>query len=214
MTPQPSTALADRLNISISTSITRRGALRFLAAAVVGGAGIAGPGSSAIDAKRKRRKHRKGGGSSKAICGRGGHAVKLELPNDGTVVETPVLAAGHSYRLRVSGVVTGVTSTQAEVGIDAGYRFANRANSIAFTDSFGDLDYGVSVDGGPANWGDFTTTHVYERVVNGNGAKLALRFTALPAPAAAKRGLRRIITEDPDLDLTLDGELTVEIHCA
>ena len=60
----------------------------------------------------------------------------------------------------------------------------------------GAVRLGLSVDGGsPDLWGSYTTTHLYEREVTGQGAALSLRYTD------------PIVTDN-------SGSLLVDVFCA
>jgi hypothetical protein len=86
-------------------------------------------------------------------------------------VSTPVLAQGQRYRLRASGF----WSSNATHGQDAfaDFEFANPA---AVVTTFEGVRLGLSIDGGSADvWGSYSTGHVYEREVVGQGAALSLR---------------------------------------
>ena len=166
---------------TLTDAMTRRGALRFLAAAVMGSAGIAALGGVSGEAKKKRGK--KGKKPGNGLCGRDRKLAELKVLSDGSIVQTPVLEPGRSYRLRVSGAVTGTTSLQAPVGIDAGYIFTNGGPQFIAHDVFAEVNYGLAVDGAAASWGDYAANHVYERVVEGNGERLALRLVTGPESA-------------------------------
>jgi hypothetical protein len=102
-----------------------------------------------------------------------------------------VLAAGQRYRLRASGF----WHTNSQYGNDAFATFPF-ADPNAPATTYQNVRLGLSIDGGsPDQWGRYTTSHIYERQIMGQGAALSLRFTD-PVPADNS------------------GSLTVEIVCA
>lgn len=195
----------------LTGSTTRRGALRLLAGLALTGSGLAAFGST--DASAKKKSKRKG---KKGICGDKRHA-RVRVPHDGSVVHTETLQAGKRYRLRVSGHVTGSAPLLVNpVGIDAGHIFRQGDGSTTTYDSINGVDYGLSVDGAAASWGDYASNHVYERKVVGQGKKLALRLVTEPESsfgnsAQGQLSTRRLV-ETP-IELELSGSLTVEISC-
>jgi hypothetical protein len=185
----------------------------------MGGVGYAAVATPDADAKNKRKKRGKKGKNTQpgdGQCGRDRKLAELQVPHDGSVVQTRVLAQGRSYRLRISGVIEGTTALQTPVGVDAGYIFGNSGQQFIARDLYGEVNIGLSVDGAPASWGDYASDHVYERVVEGEGKRLALRVVTEPEPelsqGTGQMTARRIITTD--LELNLSGELTVEVLCA
>ena len=199
----------------LTGSTTRRGALRFLAGIAMTGSGLAALGSADADAKNKKNK-RKGKKGGKGICGDKKRA-RVQVPHDGTVVYTEKLEAGKRYRLRVSDFVTATAPLRPDpVGIDAGYVFRQDGGSVTASDSANGVDYGLSVDGESASWGGYTSNHVYERKVVGQGKKLALRLITEPensfSNSAQDQLSARRLTETP-IEYELSGSLTVEILC-
>jgi hypothetical protein len=113
------------------------------------------------------------------------------VPATGAKVSTPILVAGQRYRLRASGF----WNTNANDGNDAvaAFPFANPNAPVLVA---GGVRVGLAVDdGSPDLWGSYTTTHLYEREVLGQGAALSLHYV------------------DP---ITADnsGSLLVDIFCA
>lgn len=197
-----------------TASTSRRGALRLLAGLALAGSGLAALDTAGADAKSKNKK--KGKKRGKGICGDKRHA-RVRVPHDGSVVHTETLEGGKHYRLRVSGHVTGSAPLLVNpVGIDAGHIFRQGDGSTTTYDNINGVDYGLSVDGAAASWGDYASNHVYERKVVGEGKKLALRFIAEPESsfgnsAQGQPSTRRLV-ETP-IELELSGSLTVEIFC-
>lgn len=152
---------------------TRRTFVRLLGGAtVMGVVAVVGAGERA-DARRKRGKKSKGRGKGQPqeVCRRGIQFGAVSVPATGASVKTPVLVAGQRYRLRASGF----WSSNATHGSDAfaDFEFANPA---AIVTTFEGVRLGLSVDGGNVDgWGSYTTNHVYEREVVGQGVALSLR---------------------------------------
>jgi hypothetical protein len=153
---------------------TRRSVLRLLGgAAAMGAVAVVGTGERA-EAKRKRGKKKgkgKGTGQQQDVCQPGKQFGAVSVPGTGATVTTPVLVAGQRYRLRASGF----WSTNATRGLDAfaDFAFADPTTPVTI---FQGVRLGLSVDGGSIDqWGSYTTGHVYEREVVGQGAALSLR---------------------------------------
>ena len=95
----------------------------------------------------------------------------VSVPGSDSTVFTPVLRQGQRYRLRA----TGIWLSNPTHGQDAFADFLF-ADPTTFTTTFQGIRLGLSVGGGsPNGWGAYTTTHVYERTVTGQGAALSLR---------------------------------------
>lgn len=151
---------------------TRRSMLRLLGgAAAMGAVAVVGAGERA-DARRKRgKKTGRGKGQQQEVCRRGTQFGAVSVPATGASVKTPVLVTGQRYLLRASGF----WSSNATHGSDAfaDFEFANPA---AIVTTFEGVRLGLSVDGGNIDgWGSYTTNHVYEREVVGQGVALSLR---------------------------------------
>jgi hypothetical protein len=201
-----------RIASMLTQTTTRRGALRFLAAAALGSAGLTVLDAADADARKKRRRKRK---KRQGGCQRGKPLAQVSVPHDGTTVHTPALEQGRRYRLRVSGVVSG-HSLLTPIGVDAGYLFRAQSDQLVAHDVLNDIDYGLSVDGAAADWGDYASGHVYEREVLGQDQALALRLVTTANELNQGTGqmiAQRIIT-NPNPDLNLSGTLKVEILCA
>jgi hypothetical protein len=139
--------------------------LRGLAGASYG-FGILVPGATA--AKKKKKKKPK---KPRATCPAGMEIGSVVVPGTGATVDTPVLKQGQRYRLRAVGF--WLSSTVA--GQDAFANFPLASPNTPVLDA-GGVRLGLSVaDGSPAAWGSYTTTHIYEREVTGEGAPLSLR---------------------------------------
>jgi hypothetical protein len=198
------------------TSTTRRGALRFFAGLAMAGSGFASLGSADADARNKKNKRKnKGKKGGMGICGDKRHA-RVRVPHDGSVVYTEKLEAGKRYRLRVSGYASGYGPLLPSAGVDAGYLFRPDGDPSLARDAYAGIDFGLSVDGAPANWGTHQTDHVYTREIVGDGRKLALRMVTkveetLTPTNQSQPSTRREIEINPLL--TLSGSLTVEILC-
>lgn len=208
-----STVRATQVATMLTDTTTRRGAFRFLAGVAMASSGFAALGIADADAKKRKRKGKK---QDNGICGRGKRA-RVRVPHDGKIVHTPTLENGRRYRPRVAGVVTGSSSLLTSVGIDAGYIFRPGGDPNLAQDVYGDVDFGLSVDGVAAAWGDHASNHVYERDVVGQGKKLALRLVTEPESGLNQLGQSELaaqrIIANPDLDFTFSGSLTVEILC-
>jgi hypothetical protein len=203
---------ATRIASTLTETTTRRGALRFLAA-TMSSTSLATLGIASSDAKKRRKNKKKGKKqNAKQTCGRDGRLARISVPHDGAVVYTPELNQGQRYRLRVSDYVVGTGNLLTAVGIDAGYIYRPGGDPNLARDTYGGVDFGLSVDGAPASWGPFASDHIYEREVQGNGQRLALRLISEPETNQAVA--QRIIAEEPDLNLTLEGFLTVEVLCS
>jgi len=203
----------------LTGATTRRGALRLLAAAAMTGAGSAAFGATTIEAKKPKDKGKdknkdKGKQHGKSGCGRGRALDRVKVPHDGTTVQTAKLEAGKSYRIRVSGQVTGTTSLLTPIAIDAGYIYRPGGDPSLALDIYGDADMGLSVDGAAASWGDYAANHIYEREIVGQGQRLALRLVTKPDDALQTHAATRRIITVFDYNFVLSGSLTVEVLCA
>ncbi len=203
------------LDSTLTQSTTRRGALHFLAGLALASSALTGLGSDDTDAKNKKNK-RKGKKGGKGICGDKQYA-RVRVPHDGAIVYTEKLEAGKRYTLRVSGHVTGAAPLLVNpIGFDAGHIFRQVDGSTTADDSKNGIDFGLSVDGAAAAWGDYASNHVYERKVVGEGKKLALHLvtkaeSSLNPSAQGQLSVRRIISTPIELDLS--GSLTAEVLC-
>jgi hypothetical protein len=180
---------------------TRRRFFRLLGGAAALGAVAAVAQAEPAEARRKRnkRKNKKKQGTPtpptnqppQAICQRGTQMGAVSVPASGASVNTPVLAAGQRYRLRASGF----WNTNATDGNDAVAAFAFATPNAPVLVA-GGVRVGLAVgEDSPDLWGSYTTTHIYEREVTGQGAALSLRYV------------------DP---ITADnsGSLLVDVFCA
>ena len=174
----------DGISRDLGQVSTRRSIFRlFGSAAAVGTVAVVGRGEA--DAKRKKPKKKK------KTCKPGTSQGSVSVPATGATVTTPVLKQGQRYRLRASGF----WSTNVAYGNDAFAAFP-LANPNAPETTYQGVRLGLSVDGGsPDLWGSYTTSHIYEREVVGQGAALSLRYTD-PVPADNS------------------GSLLVEVFCA
>ena len=161
---------------------TRRNVLRLLGgAAAMSAVAVVSRGES-VEAKGKRnkrnkRKNRKKNGNQQTpqTCQVGTQVGAVSVPATGTTVNTPVLTQGQRYRLRASGF----WNSNATHGQDAFADF-EVATPTTFVTTFQGVRLGLAVDGGSADvWGSYTTSHVYEQVVVGQGRALALGMTDL-----------------------------------
>ncbi len=190
----------DAVTRNMTEVSTRRGFVRLLGGAVAMGAVVAVAQAEPADAKRKRNKRRKKNKNPQTpqtppttptTCSRGTQVGAVSVPATGAKVSTPILVAGQRYRLRASGF----WNTNANDGNDAvaAFPFANPNAPVLVA---GGVRVGLAVDdGSPDLWGSYTTTHLYEREVLGQGAALSLHYV------------------DP---ITADnsGSLLVDIFCA
>jgi hypothetical protein len=200
----------------LTDTTSRRGALHFLAGLALAGIGRATLGSTDVDAKNKKKGKGKGKKRDKKTCNRRKPLARLKVSHDGSIVRTPTLENGRRYWLRVSDHVTGTAPLLSPVGIDAGYVFRQGDGEATAKDNWNGVDYGLSVDGEAANWGDYQSNHVYGQKVEGQGQKLALRLVTEPESgfnqsADGDLAAQRIISTP--IDLELSGALTVEIFC-
>lgn len=126
-------------------------------------------------------------------CQPGQALGSVVVPGVGTIVNTPVLAAGRVYRLRA----TGAAPTNATHGQDAEYDFvfADPGNPALVTDAVPGFDFGISIDGAAPNWGPYNVGHIYETQVAGAGRAATLRL------------IDSIYTDN-------SGSITVEVFCA
>src|SRR5829696_291520 len=153
---------------------TRRNFVRFLGGAAAMGAVVAVAHAEPADAKRKKRKKKPKPQPTQPtpptapVC----QNAAVSVPATGAKVSTPILIAGQRYRLRASGF----WNTNATDGNDAAAAFPF-ANPNAPVTVAGGVRVGLSVDGGsPDFWGSYTTTHIYEREVIGQGKALSLHY--------------------------------------
>ena len=152
------------------TVSTRRGVLRFAggAAAI---AALAAMGEITVDAKRRGKGKGKGKKKQQVVCQPGQSIGSVSVPATGTMVSTPILIAGQRYRLRASGF----WSSNATHGQDAFADFAFATPATPVT-TFQGVRLGLEVDGGsPDFWGSYSTGHVYEREIVGQGRAVTLR---------------------------------------
>jgi hypothetical protein len=175
---------------------SRRDVFRGLVGSVLGLGALRLPERVEARNKKKRKKRKKAqpvqqDGQNGQMCPTGQQLRIVSVPSSGSTVSTPVLAAGQRYRLRASGF----WNTNPQYGNDAFAALAF-ANPNAPETTYQNVRLGLSVDGGsPDQWGNYTTSHIYERQIIGQGAALSLRFTD-PVPADNS------------------GSLLVEIFCA
>ncbi len=154
----------DRLTRSWCGATSRRGVLRGLAGAGVGFGALNLSGAAAK--KKKKGKKRK----PRQKCQSGTKVDAVGVPGTGASVTTRVLDQGRRYRLRASGF----WSSNATNGQDAfaDFPFADPDSPVT---EFEGVRLGLSVDdGSPDEWGSYTTDHVYEQQVTGQGAALSL----------------------------------------
>jgi hypothetical protein len=177
----------DALATTVGEISSRRNILKWIGSVAAGGL-VAVAGHNAVDAKKKKKKNKK---QKAKTCTPGTSIGSVSVPATGTAVNTPVLAAGQSFRLRA----VGFWSTNATFGNDAFAAFPF-ANPNAPVTTFQGVRLGLSVNGGsPDQWGSYTSDHTYEQQITGNGGTLSLRHTD-PVPADNS------------------GSLTVDIFCA
>ena len=130
-----------------------------------------GESAEAKKGRKKRGKRKKQ--TPGQTCQSGTQVGAVSVPATGVAVNTPVLTQGQRYRLRASGF----WSSNATHGQDAfaDFEFADPTKVVT---TFQGVRLGLSVDGGSADvWGTYTTGHVYEREVIGQGKALSLRYT-------------------------------------
>lgn len=160
----------DRMTSEIESVSTRRGLLRIMGGAAAVGTLVAIGGTS-VDAKRKGKGKGKGKTKKQVICQPGQTIGSVSVPATGTTVSTPILVAGQRYRLRASGF----WSSNATHGQDAFADFAFATPATPVT-TFQGVRLGLEVDGGsPDLWGSYSTGHVYEREIVGQGRAVTLR---------------------------------------
>ena len=149
---------------------SRRDVVRGLVATGLGFVAVQRP--DAGEAKRRKKKKNKGNNGGQT-CQPGATVGSVNVPANGTTVNTPVLAEGQRYRLRANGF----WYTNPAYGQDAFASFALNAPAIPNT-TYQGVRIGLSVDGGsPDQWGSYHVTHNYERDVIGQGKGLSLRYT-------------------------------------
>jgi hypothetical protein len=156
-----------------------RDLLRALAGAGLGVAAtrLANPGVTEAG-KKGKKKRKKAQPQMAQVCQPGAAIGSVSVPATGATVSTPVLAQGQRYRLRASGfwITNAITGNDAF----AAFPFANPG---APGTTYQGVRLGLSVNGdSPDQWGSYTTTHIYERQVTGQGTALSLRYTD-PIPA-------------------------------
>jgi hypothetical protein len=201
---------------TLTGAMSRRGTLRILAGLAMASSGLSALEGTDADARNKKDKRKnKGRKGSKGICADKRHA-RVRVPHDGSVVYTAKLEAGKHYRLRASGYASGYGPLLPSVGVDAAFIFRPDGDPSLARDVYAGIDFGLSVDGAPANWGAHQPDHVYTREVVGEGKKLALRMVtkaeeSLTPNNQSQPSTRREIEINPLL--TLSGSLTVEILC-
>jgi hypothetical protein len=163
-------SVIDAITRDLGEVATRRHFVRLLGGGAALGAVVVTTQAEPAAAKRKRRK--KGNNKKKqAICRPGSQLGAVSVPATGATVTTPVLLQGQRYRLRASGFWL----SNATHGQDAFADFEIAAPTKVVT-TFQGVRLGLSVDGGNTDlWGSYTTNHVYEREVVGQGAALSLR---------------------------------------
>jgi hypothetical protein len=183
----------DTISRDMGAVSTRRQFLRLVGGAAAMGAVVAVAQAEPTDARRKRNKRKKNKTPQPAqtTCQSGTQLGAVSVPATGAKVSTPILAAGQRYRLRASGF----WNTNANDGNDAvaAFPFANPNAPVTVA---GGVRVGLSVDdGSPDLWGSYTTTHLYEMTVTGQGKALTLHYV------------------DP---ITADnsGSLLVDVFCA
>ncbi len=176
----------DGLATKIGEISTRRNVLKWLGGTVAGGLVVVAAGHAA-DAKRKK----KGKKQKAKTCAPGRSVGSVNVPADGTAVNTPVLDAGQRYRLRA----TGFWTSNATHGQDAFADFELANPNVSVT-TFQGTRLGLSVDGGNVDqWGSYNTNHVYQREVVGQGTALSLRCSDV------------VFTDN-------SGSVTVDVFCA
>ena len=155
---------------------TRRSFIRLLGGAAALGAVVTVAHAEPADARRKRGKRNKKKRTPQTpppTCQAGKQVGAVSVPASGDTVKTPILEKGQRYRLRASGF----WNTNATDGNDAVAAFAFATPNAPVTVA-GGVRVGLAVDdGSPDFWGSYTTTHLYEREVIGQGAALSLRYT-------------------------------------
>jgi hypothetical protein len=125
----------------------------------------AAPLTDTVTAKKKRKKRK-----PRSACRPGQVVDSIEVPSTGLTVVTKPLEQGRGYRLRASGF----WRSNATHGQDAFADF-ELADPTRTVTTFMGVRLGLAVDDGSADqWGEYTTTHVYERAVAGEGKVLAL----------------------------------------
>jgi hypothetical protein len=165
----------DGITRDLSGVSTRRNVLRLFGGAAAAGV-VAATGFGETEAKRKKgKKKQKRGKKGQQVCTPLG---SVTVPAMGAAVTTPVLKQGQAYVLRA----TGYCITNATYGNDAFAAFPFANPNVPET-TYQNVRLRLSVDGGsPDQWGRYTTSHIYERQIMGQGAALSLRFTD-PVPA-------------------------------
>lgn len=158
----------DRMAGAMADRVDRRGVVRLLGAAALGGAGLAAIGGGAEAGRRKRRRNDR--------CRKGEVLQRAPVPADGGEIETRPLAKGEKYTLRVSGFIT-----DDDWGIDGEYYFllADPTNRAEVYDAcFDVIPVGVEVSGSKiGGWGVYAEDHVYAGAVTGKGSPLTLRLS-------------------------------------
>lgn len=176
----------DGLATKVGEISTRRNVVKWLGG--IGAASlIAVAGHSSADAKKKKKGKKQKG----KVCAPGTSIGSVNVPANGTAVNTPVLNAGQNYRLRA----TGFWTSNATHGQDAFADF-ELANPAKVVTTFQGTRLGLSVNGGNIDgWGSYNTNHVYERIQAGQGTSVALAMSDV------------VFTDN-------SGSVTVDIFCA
>jgi hypothetical protein len=163
----------------LKTHPSRRDVMRGLMVTVMGLAALRLPKAGEARKRKKPKKCKKCGPCRSCKKGKckpkpnGTSIGSVSVPASGAAVSTPVLAQGQRYRLRA----TGFWKTNATHGNDAYAAFNIGAPDVPVL-TFQGVRLGLSVDGGsPDQWGSYTTSHIYEREVTGQGTALSLRYT-------------------------------------
>lgn len=190
---------------ALPAGISRRNAMRGLAATLLATAGTGLATTQARNSKKHRRKHKHGNAgkgptpstsplpppTTPAVCVPGSRVASLAVPADGSAVFTPILAEGQTYRLRA----TGYWSTNGDYLNDAvaAFPFANPGAPVFFHNG---VRLGLSVDAKlPDIWGTYQLSHEYALLLAGAGKPVSLRM------------LDSVYSDNARL-------LTVEVFCA
>ena len=183
----------DTIARDLGTVSTRRSFVRLLGGAAAMGAVVAVAQADPADAKRRRKRNKKKARPRRPRrrSARRHAGWRGECAGHRGEGQHPVLVAGQRYRLRASGF----WNTNATDGNDAVAAFAFATPNAPVTVA-GGVRVGLAVDdGSPDLWGSYTTTHLYEMTVTGQGKALSLHYV------------------DP---ITADnsGSLLVDVFCA
>lgn len=156
----------DVLTRSLRGLRSRRAAMHGLAALGLG----LGTARLADPATAKKRKKKRKKGKPRVACRPGQIVDVVDVPGTGAGIITAVLKQGQRYRLRASGF----WRSNATHGQDAFADF-ELANPTKTVTKFNGVRLGLAVDGNsPDQWGSYSTTHVYERVLIGEGKGLEM----------------------------------------